>query len=117
MLILYVENHEVFARITASQFLAEHDVTVVATVAEAKTHLQQHSYGLVLVDYDLDDAKGDELVRWIRQRGYRAHIVAVSAKDEANQFMTEAGADAACNKLNFNQLPAILAYLKNQKIP
>jgi CheY-like chemotaxis protein len=59
--ILFVENHQVFAHTVIEQFLSNHEVVLVATVAEAKQALTT-SFDVVLVDYDLPDGKGTEVV-------------------------------------------------------
>ncbi|APR78871.1 Hypothetical protein A7982_04218 [Minicystis rosea] len=61
-------------------------------------------FDAALVDYDLDDGKGDQLIRSIRVAGFNAPIVAVSARDEGNLAMTDAGADAVCPKQSFARI-------------
>ena len=55
MNILYLENHAVFAEQVTRQFLREHRVTVVPSLAAARSALASGSFDLVLSDYDLDD--------------------------------------------------------------
>lgn len=62
MRILYVENHRRFAKLTVQQFLASHEVVVVPSLAAARQALAQGSFEAVLLDYDLDDGKGVELI-------------------------------------------------------
>ena len=71
MKILYVENHAVFAANVISQFLSEHSVTVAPSLAEARKALATGSFGLLLIDYDLDDGKGDKLLRELRASDIR----------------------------------------------
>lgn len=66
MRILYVENHLVFADNVNRQFLSQHTVTVAPSLSAARQLLNSSEFDLVLVDYDLDDGKGDTLVREIR---------------------------------------------------
>ena len=51
MNILYLENHAVFADQVTRQFLAAHRVTVVLSLAAARTSLASGSYDLVLSDF------------------------------------------------------------------
>ena len=59
MNILYVENHAVFAASVVHQFLSQHSVTVVSGLSAAHRALKDGNFDLLLVDYDLDDGKGD----------------------------------------------------------
>ena len=63
MKILYVENHAVFAANVVRQFLSQHSVMVAPSLVAARQALRDGRFNLLLVDYDLDDGKGDELVR------------------------------------------------------
>lgn len=104
MKILFVENHGLFAATVVDQFLSTHDVTVVPSVAAGLTAVDTGRFEVVLVDYDLDDGKGDQLVRAIRGAALDVPIVAVSARDEGNLAMVAAGADAACSKRGFAKI-------------
>ena len=108
MTILFVENHMRFANITAQTFLAAHLVTIVSHISEAKRLLSQNVFDVVLVDYDLDDGKGVELVRWLRERSVRSCIFAVSVHDEGNAALAQAGADAVCSKSNFKNIEKMI---------
>ena len=99
----------VFAATVIASFLAEHDVTVVASVAAARTLLREGAYELILVDYDLDDEKGDALVRALATTHPRPRIIGVSARPEGNDALFAAGADAVCNKLRFSKVVGILS--------
>jgi DNA-binding response OmpR family regulator len=78
--ILFVENHARFARIVTQQFLSAHAVTRVTSLAAAREILNSAIFDVVLLDYDLDDGKGDVL----------------------------AGADAVCGKLQFSGIARVL---------
>jgi DNA-binding response OmpR family regulator len=109
MRILFVENHEIFARMAISQFLGEHRVVVTPSLEGARRLLSHQRPDAILVDYDLDDGKGSALVLELRKSGFRGLIIGVSAKEEGNRFLLEAGADAVCGKLELHRLPALLA--------
>ena len=108
MKILYVENHARFARIVVASFLSAHDVEVQPSVATALEALASRSYDAVLVDYDLDDGKGDAVVRAAMQLTPRPRIVAVSAHDAGNAALLAAGAHASCPKLKFAEVERAL---------
>ncbi len=84
--ILYLENHAIFARQVTQQFLRAHRVTVVPTLAAARIELAAGDFDLVLLDYDLDDGKGETFVRECRASHPRLPIVAVSSHEDADHF-------------------------------
>jgi DNA-binding response OmpR family regulator len=106
--ILWVENNSRFAAVAGRAFLADHDVTVVPAIAEARAALTSGDYEAVLVDYDLDDGKGTELLPFLMALTKRPQIVAVSSHDMGNSRLLDAGADAICGKASFRNLAAIL---------
>src|SRR5262245_34583199 len=104
MKILFVENHSVFAQQVVGCFLSAHDVAVVPSLADARHRLASDQYDVVIVDYDLDDGKGDTLVRELRGAGRKIRILGVSAREEGNEALLRAGADAVCSKMDFNRI-------------
>src|ERR1041385_9343881 len=103
MKILFVENHSIFAKQVIDCFLSAHEVTVLPSLAGARSDLKMNQYDLLLVDYDLDDGKGEELVRELRNRNSKLRIIGVSSHERGNAALLEAGADAICSKMNFNR--------------
>jgi len=114
MRILYVENHPEFTAAVTSSFLADHEVVVVPTIADARAAIRTSRFDVVLVDYDLDDGKGDELVRWVRMSARGTKVIAVSARDDGNQALVRAGADAACPKLSFSRIGSVIRELTGE---
>jgi DNA-binding response OmpR family regulator len=111
MKILYVENHEVFAAQVCQQFLSAHRVRVVPTLAAARDALGSDNYDLLIVDYDLDDGKGDELVRACRIQHPSLKIIAGSAHEAGNTVLVKAGASAVCGKMEFDRIAEVIASL------
>lgn len=111
MKILYVENHAIFATQVCQQFLSAHAVRVVPTLAAARDALGAGDYDLLIVDYDLDDGKGDELVRACRILHPRLRIIAGSAHDAGNTALVKAGASAVCGKMEFHTITEVIASL------
>lgn len=107
MNILWVENHRSFVN-AAKQFLAAHAVTVAPSLVDARVALAAHQFDAVLIDYDLDDGKGDELVRELLQFPNRPRIVATSSHDDGNRKLPDAGADAVCSKMTFTRIVEVL---------
>jgi CheY-like chemotaxis protein len=104
--LLLVENHRVFAETVAKTFLADHDVALAATVAYAVNLLRVSRFDAALVDYDLDDGKGDAVVQAAVAAGVPA--VACSAHSLGNTLLTQSGATAACPKTEFSRIEAVL---------
>ena len=115
MNILYLENHAVFAQQVIQQFLASHQVTVVATMAAARQAIESGRYDVVLCDYDLDAGKGEEFVRECRTAHSRLPIVAVSSHEAGNAALLGAGASAVCSKMEFERIQEVLAELRGEK--
>jgi len=109
--ILFVENHEVFASTVIPQFLADHRVDVVPTAMQAHEAIEEGDHDAVLGDFDLDDGKGADLVARIRRRGLTLKVVGVSAHEQGNAALRDAGADAICAKLEFHRIGEVLAAL------
>lgn len=108
MRILFVENHDQFASVVTRAFLSDHEVTVVPNIASALDHFINSEYDVLLVDYDLDDGKGDKLVQAIRKDDRQVKIVAVSSHERGNRAILESGADAVCSKIEFSRIGDLL---------
>lgn len=109
MRILFVEDNLEFARTVTAQFLGEHAVTFAADVAEAKVQLAGDAFDVLLVDHDLPDGIGTEVIRHARSLGIDADVIAVSALDGNNEALEAAGARASCSKGSFEAIGAVLA--------
>ena len=94
MRILYVENHAVFAATVTRKFLSNHSVTVVPSLALARKAFTDQRFDVLLVDFDLDDGKGDALAREIHDKNPHITIIGVSSHDEGNKALRLAGAKA-----------------------
>ncbi|MBI5545464.1 MAG: response regulator transcription factor [Deltaproteobacteria bacterium] len=112
MRILFVENHDVFADGVRARFLAAHEVVIVPSLAGAREALARTSFEVILVDFDLDDGKGVELVQELCASGSKAPTIVVSAREDGNQALLTAGAMAAVSKLQFNRIEGVLAALE-----
>lgn len=108
MNVLYVENHSVFAKSVKQHFLFSHTVTIVPTISAARRALCDGVFDLLLVDYDLDDGKGDEVVQEIHSSGLHEIIIGVSSHEEGNAALLKAGAAAVCSKMEFDKIQAVI---------
>lgn len=108
MRILFVDDHPHFTPIVVEQFLADHEVTVAPTLADAREALRAGTFDVVLVDYDLPDGKGRDLVRELCAAGFPGRIVGISARELGNEELHAAGAHAICPKGNFQAIATFL---------
>jgi two-component system response regulator QseB len=115
MNLLWVENHAPFVHVALRSFLTAHTVTVVPSLAGARAALARDRFDAVLVDFDLDDGKGVELVRELVAATDRPLIVAASAHADGNTALRDAGADAVCGKMEFPRLAALLQELAQRR--
>lgn len=110
MRILFVEDHRVFAQTVASEFLAGDEVDIADSVAAARRAIRPDAaFDAVLVDYDLPDGKGTEVIRHLRAVRFPGVIVAVSAKDHGNAELRAAGAHVICKKAELHRIAIALA--------
>ncbi|MEO7718865.1 MAG: response regulator [Capsulimonas sp.] len=115
MNILWVENHDRFAKIAIKTFLAEHNVTVVPSLAAARAVLEPAVFDVVMIDYDLDDGKGDALIEEISALTPQPGIIATSSHAFGNQALMAAGAHAICGKTEFTTIRDVIAALPGQQ--
>jgi DNA-binding response OmpR family regulator len=113
MRILFVENHETFSGIVREKFLGGYEVRIVKTLAAARAALAGQPWDVVLIDHDLDDGDGVALVKELEGQPARPFIIGVSAYDDLNRELVNAGADATCGKLQFSQIEEVLRSLRN----
>lgn len=112
MKLLLVENHQPFTAVVVPSFLSDHQVTVVPSCASARKAFSAGVFDAVLVDYDLDDGKGDTLVRWLSART-GPPVIAISSHDAGNEALMRAGAIAVCSKLRFDRIGDVLRGIRN----
>jgi DNA-binding NarL/FixJ family response regulator len=118
--ILYVENHAIFAKQVCQQFLSDHHVEVVSSLSVARQRLAEEKYELLIADYDLDDGKGDEIVRMCRtlkpqmKMKPQMKIIAASSHDAGNTALMKAGAFAVCGKMEFDKIAQVIKCLENE---
>jgi DNA-binding response OmpR family regulator len=112
--ILFVENHERFAQTVIKYFLSDYFITLVPSIAEAKAAFATETFDLALIDYDLDDGKGTELVQFLLAQERRPLMIAVSSHAEGNAALQEAGTDGVCRKADFAHIQTVISDLMSQ---
>ena len=83
-------------------------------LAAARQALVPDSFGAVLVDYDLDDGKGVELIQELKSQAQRPVVVAVSSHEAGNDALVSASADTVCSKMQFANIEVVLAAVAQQ---
>ena len=114
MKILFVENHARFSEVVVKHFLSKHQVTILPTIAQAKEVIVPAAFDLILLDYDLDDGKGTELMPYLLPLTPRPLIIAVSAHDTGNSALLNAGADDVCRKTDFAHIETIISRVRDR---
>ncbi len=98
MHILVVEDDRGISSFLDKGLRAEgHAVTVLDTIASARTWLANEANGvqLVLLDLRLPDGTGESLLRWLRARGSQLPVIILTARAEVLDKVT--GLDAGAN--------------------
>ncbi|WP_321476252.1 response regulator transcription factor [uncultured Paludibaculum sp.] len=91
--ILLVDDHALFRESLARLLAAESEVRVTAqcaTVEEALQILESNVFDLILLDYELGDRRGNEVVAAIRQKNYAGKVLVVTVgvtRAELRQLM------------------------------
>ncbi len=112
--ILYVENHAIFAAQVTSLFLSQHDINIVPSLEAARQALKTKSFDLVLLDYDLDDGKGADLLPDLVAMTSCPYAIAVSSHDAGNLALLKAGANEICGKLQFSKISSVVSNALNR---
>ena len=108
MNILFLENHAIFADQVIREFLPGHTVKLVGSILQARDALAHEQFDLILSDYDLDDGKGTEFVQEYRKLRPLLPIIAVSAHEEGNRALLQAGASDVCCKMEFDRIQRVI---------
>ena len=113
MRLLFVEDNVAFRKTVLQEFLGGHEVTCAGSLLEARRQVATGSFDAVLLDYDLPDGKGEELIPDLLAAGLEGRIVATSAFGENNVRLLLAGASATVRKADFRSVGAILSRIQS----
>ncbi len=109
MKILFIENHSTFAKIVVQMFLSDHQIKIVPSMKLALKELElNRDYKVALIDYDLDDCKGNKVALIIKQLYPNIKIIATSSHLKGNNLILKAGADATCPKMDFSNIQSVI---------
>jgi DNA-binding NarL/FixJ family response regulator len=90
---LLVDDHALFRESLSRLLAAESDVRITdqcSTVEEASRLLARHQYDLILLDYELGDRRGSEVVHAAKERKFKGKILIVTVgltKSELRQML------------------------------
>ena len=90
----YLLVDHVFETISAEFFFAENE-------EEAMSLISENDFDIILMDGNLREAHGHEVVSRIREAGIMTKIVMFSSEDKQNDLGIKAGANAVLNKKDF----------------
>ena len=106
--LLWVENNARFLKAVAGVFLTSHSLTVIGDLAGARKLMTERNFDVILLDYDLDDGKGDALLADIALLNPKPPVIATSSHDRGNQALLAAGADVICGKTKFTDIDSVV---------
>ncbi|HET8694945.1 MAG TPA: ATP-binding protein, partial [Aquabacterium sp.] len=116
--VLYVEDNPINSEIMAAilAFRPQIDISYAATLAEAKTALLKHSADLILLDVQLPDGSGLDLVEWLHRDGNQPDIpilvVSADASDESSRSAGRLGVAGYLHKpLDVTQTLSMIDHL------
>lgn len=94
--LLLVEDDELIGSLVTANLEAEgHQVRHCTTIGSARGALEANSFDLLILDYMLPDGDGQELLRWLRNRGISRPVLMLTARGETHLKVSafNAGAD------------------------
>lgn len=119
--ILFVED-DADVIVWIEEYLKEYrfEVTTVDTVTDAISHIKQHSYDIILLDLNLPDFFGYEVLKFVNENFHNLPIIVISAyadmKNKLHAFHLGAS-DYMVKPLNLEELEArIRVHTKTKQI-
>lgn len=114
--VLFVEDNAEFTSTTRAAFLQPFDVATTRSVTGASALLRTTRYDFVLLDYDLADGKGTEVLAEARDWLSQPFVVATSSHDRGNTALLKAGAHDTCNKMEFQHITERLCLRSSEHV-
>lgn len=94
--VYYVEDDENIARMVKDDLEQRGcKVRILETIADAKQMLRDHIPGIVLVDWNMPDGRGDNLCQWIRRNWRELPVIFITVRGDSNDIVSDfqSGAD------------------------
>ena len=94
MKILIIDDETLMCTYISDLLVLEGHATITAySVDEAKKVIERETFDIALVDFQMLDGEGTEIVRRIRKRRPVSKVIGMSGTDRNSKFL-EAGADS-----------------------
>lgn len=106
--VLFVEDNDRFRDLVVRRYLNDCRVTALSSGKRFREILTKHKYHFILMDYELPDTTGEDLIRLAREAEYSGAIIGVSSSEYLNRQMLKAGADTAVSKREHFHLPQMI---------
>lgn len=94
--VYYVEDDENIARMVKDDLEQRGcKVRILETIADAEQMLRDHIPGIVLVDWNMPDGRGDNLCQWIRRNWRELPVIFITVRGDSNDIVSgfQSGAD------------------------
>ena len=94
--VYYVEDDENIARMVKDDLEQRGcKVRILETIADAKQMLRDHIPGIVLVDWNMPDGRGDNMCQWIRRNWRELPVIFITVRGDSNDIVSgfQSGAD------------------------
>ncbi len=106
------EDHQVLMEESLKQFMHDVNIVFVSTGGECILELLKEDYNLIVIDYNLSDMNGLEVLREVNSKGYHCPVIMVTAFGDEN-VAVEAMKLGACDYIvksgdYLKRLPAIV---------
>lgn len=108
MKILFIEDNLEFQHWVINDFLQDHDIVSSIDGSGGIKAFDEESFDLVLLDYQMDEVHGPEVIRYIRNKDGDIPVIAMSMEDRLNEELIVLGATAALAKRFVDQLPMLI---------
>ena len=113
--VLYVEDDADLHQVIPAMMASDCDIDCVSTVADGRTRLYAQRYDAVILDIDLPDGSGWDLVPEIRKNQPQARIVVLSGRTVAAHDAERVESALLKSAVSSNDLLAALGPHKHRK--
>jgi DNA-binding response OmpR family regulator len=111
MKILFIEDNLEFQEHVIRVFLAEHEVASAYDGGSGIELFENMSFDLIILDYQMDQIHGPEVMQHIRGNFSDIPVIAMSMEDRLNDRLLALGADVALPKRAIENLPGVIREL------
>lgn len=108
MKILHVEDNVKFRDLVANDILKNHDIDGADDGSDGIRMFDQGEYDLVLLDYQMHEIHGPEVLKHIRLTNQNIPVIAMSMDDHLNKELMKLGASITVAKRDVDLLAKAL---------